>query len=77
MKNEEIMLKASQAIKPALWFTNSILEKAELATEKEIAELKRLTDKTLILKAECWNLDQKISDILSNIDRRKEGEKQR
>lgn len=70
---KDIIFAASNAIKPTLWFTNSILDKANLATDEELAKLERMTYKTLELKQEAWKIDKEIEAILSDIDKREGG----
>ena len=66
----EIMGKAIEVIKPSLWFSYSILDSVECASDLEIEELKRLTEKTGQLKRESWKIDNEIASILSDIDKR-------
>jgi hypothetical protein len=65
----EIISQASQVIKPTIWFTNSIFNNVDLATEEELKELKELTFKSLEIKKEVSKIDNRISDILSFIDK--------
>ncbi len=77
LEKSDVVGMASAIIKPTLWWTNSILDDAEFATDLEIEQLKKLTAKTASLKKKVRELDSKISEIFDNFSKRSEDSKQK
>lgn len=68
----DVVVKASAAIKPTLWFVGSTeREAAENITKEEVLKLEELTIETQELKKKSWRIDNQIADILTKASERK------